>query len=117
MPQGASEKREREYEELVEEFKEEGRYEGREEEVAARIVNKQRSEFGETQEAQEKDRRGESPDRNLTVENYDNLTVDEVTERLEGLSQKELRQIRAYEQKHRERKTMLEELDRRLEDG
>src|SRR5947207_704125 len=48
MPRGASPKREREYRELVGEFGKEGRYKGREEEVAARIVNKQRREKGET---------------------------------------------------------------------
>ncbi|HEY3328734.1 MAG TPA: hypothetical protein VGK19_01830 [Capsulimonadaceae bacterium] len=51
MPRGSSPKREHEYEELKEEFKDEGRYKGREEEVAARIVNKQRSEHGETKDA------------------------------------------------------------------
>lgn len=50
MPNAWSNKREHEYQELKEEFHEEGRYEGREEEVAARIVNKQRSEKGETRE-------------------------------------------------------------------
>lgn len=48
MPQGASPKREREYKELKTKMKHEGRYKGREEEVAARIVNKQRREEGET---------------------------------------------------------------------
>ena len=48
MPRGASPKREREYNELKGEFKREGRYKGREEEVAARIVNKQRAQAGET---------------------------------------------------------------------
>jgi hypothetical protein len=49
MPIGASPKREREYQKLKRKFKKEGRYEGREEEeVAARIVNKQRAESGET---------------------------------------------------------------------
>lgn len=52
MPQSAwSPKREREYEELKEEFHDEHRYKGREEEVAARIVNKQRADRGETEEA------------------------------------------------------------------
>lgn len=48
MPRGASQKREREYQELKQEFKEQHRYPGREDEVAARIVNKQRREHGET---------------------------------------------------------------------
>ena len=47
MPAGSSPKREREYKELKSEFKKEGRYKGREEEVAARIVNKQRAQHGE----------------------------------------------------------------------
>ena len=48
MPRGASPKREREYRELKSKFKSSGRYKGRAEEVAARIVNKQRAERGET---------------------------------------------------------------------
>ncbi len=48
MPKGSSPKRKREYEELVKEFHESHRYPNREEEVAARIVNKQRKENGET---------------------------------------------------------------------
>jgi hypothetical protein len=51
MPTGASPKREREFKEIKSKFKKEGRYPGREEEVAARIVNKQRAEHGETKEA------------------------------------------------------------------
>ena len=51
MPRGASPKREHEYRELEQKFEEEGRYKGREEEVAARIVNKQRSESGETKKS------------------------------------------------------------------
>jgi hypothetical protein len=50
MPAGSSPKREREYKELVKEFHETNRYPGREEEVAARIVNKQRKEHGETKD-------------------------------------------------------------------
>jgi hypothetical protein len=44
MPRGSTPKREREYRELKHEFKREDRYPGRQEEVAARIVNKQRAE-------------------------------------------------------------------------
>lgn len=50
MPIGASPKREREYKKIERQFKKDGRYKGREEEVASRIVNKQRSEKGETKE-------------------------------------------------------------------
>lgn len=50
MPAGSNDKREREYDKLTKEFKEEGRYKGREDEVAARIVNKQRAQAGETKD-------------------------------------------------------------------
>lgn len=48
MPRGSSPKREREYEKIKKEMKKDHRYPGREEEVAARIVNKQRRQAGET---------------------------------------------------------------------
>ncbi len=115
MPRGASPEREREYETLKERFEEEGRYEGREAEVAARIVNKQRADYGETQAAHEADARGESPDRDLPVEDYDRLTIEEITGELDRLSPAELKRLKAYEQKHKERKTLVEEFDRRLE--
>ena len=54
MPTGSSPKREREFSKLKTEFKKEHRYPGREEEVAAKIVNKQRKEAGETKEAKTK---------------------------------------------------------------
>jgi hypothetical protein len=48
MPRGASPKREGEYKEIEQKLEKEGRYKGREKEIAARIVNKQRSKAGET---------------------------------------------------------------------
>jgi hypothetical protein len=48
MPTGFNRKREHEYKKLVKDFHESRRYPNREEEVAARIVNKQRRENGET---------------------------------------------------------------------
>jgi hypothetical protein len=59
------------------------------------------------------ERRGSS-DHRLPIEGYDELTVDEVTSRLEGLNPEELQAVRAYEGEHKHRKTLLEELDRRL---
>jgi hypothetical protein len=51
MPTGSSPKREHEFKKLETEFKKEHRYPGREEQVAARIVNKQRAEHGETKQS------------------------------------------------------------------
>lgn len=111
MLRGANAKREQEYETLVDEFEKEGRYKGREEEVAARIVNKQRTEMGETQAAKEADRHGESPDRDLPIAHYDEKTIDEIERALSGLDEDELNAIYKYEKKHRGRKTLLETLE------
>src|SRR5690242_15167468 len=107
MPRGASAKREREYTELKREFEKEGRYKGREEEVAARIVNKQRSQFGETKREKRKDREGKSPDRNLPIENYQHKTSGEVERAIAKLSRSDVQQIERYEKKHKNRKTLL----------
>lgn len=48
MPAGANRKRERQYEHIKESAEKSGRYKGRAAEVAARTVNKQRRESGET---------------------------------------------------------------------
>ena len=48
MPAGASPKRERQYEHIKESYEERGVSEGEAEERAARTVNKQRAEHGET---------------------------------------------------------------------
>jgi hypothetical protein len=111
MPSGSSPKREREYEELKEEFLEEGRYPGREEEVAARIVNKQRADQSETIEARKADREGRSPDRDLPIKDFDHLAVDEVEGALYRLDKKDIRRIIDYERGHRNRKSLLEVLE------
>lgn len=115
MPRGASPKREREYEKLKTEFIKEHRYPGREEEVAARIVNKQRSEQGETKEERAKDRAGRSPDRGLPIPEYQQLTVAQVLKKVENLKPGQLLTIRDYEQEHRARKTLLARLNRLLD--
>ncbi len=114
MPRGASAKREREYEELKATFHESGRYRGREDEVAARIVNKQRAEYGETRAEKDKDRRGKSPDRGLPIAQYQHKTIPQIARELEGLSRRDLARIRRYEEQHKARKGMLARIDRAL---
>jgi len=108
MPRGASPKREREYNELEEKFEKEGRYKGREEEVAARIVNKQRRESGET-----KEQKGKQADAGLPINNYQQLTVTEIRSRLDELSAAQVRKIRSFETAHKNRKGVLQALERR----
>jgi hypothetical protein len=45
---------------------------------------------------------------------YDELTVDEVTGRLGNLPAEELRVVRDYEERNKNRDTILEQLDRRI---
>ncbi len=114
MPPGASPKREREYRELEHKFEKEGRYKGREDEVAARIVNKQRKEYGETKDEKRKDREGRSPDRNLSISDYQHLTAGKIRAKLDDLSPSQLRKVEKYEEQHKDRKTVLEEIKSRL---
>jgi hypothetical protein len=51
------------------------------------------------------------------IEGYDELTVEEVSGRLEALSAEELREVRDYEERTKNRETILEQLDRRIRGG
>ena len=50
----------------------------------------------------------------LPIDDYDRLTAREISERLEDLSEQEIRIIRSYEQQHKNREILLRQLDRRL---
>lgn len=117
MPAGASAKREAEYKKLRHRFKIEGRYPGREEEVASRIVNKQRSDYGETRAERAKDKQGKSPDRGLPIKDYQTLTIAQIRGRLDALSKADLKKIRTYETGHENRKGVLTLLDTRMKQG
>ena len=51
------------------------------------------------------------------IEGYDELTVEEVTARLGALSAEDLRKVRDYEERNKNRETVLEQLDRRIRGG
>jgi hypothetical protein len=53
----------------------------------------------------------------LPLENYDSLTVEQMSERLDDLSVEEIRQLRAYEAENKSRSTLLWRLDERIEAG
>jgi polyhydroxyalkanoate synthesis regulator phasin len=50
----------------------------------------------------------------LPIEDYDELSASQVQGRLEGLTPAELRKLRDYEQRHANRKTVLDRIERRL---
>jgi excinuclease UvrABC ATPase subunit len=51
------------------------------------------------------------------IEGYDELTVEEVSGRLGGLSADELREVRDHEERNKNRETVLEQLDRKIRGG
>ena len=110
MPVGANAKREREFKKLEHDFKQQGRHAGREEEVAARIVNKQRAQSGETQAAQQQKKAGEELERDLPIAGYQHLTVAQIRKHLASLSAAQLQRLRNYEAAHKKRKGVLEAL-------
>src|ERR671912_1945901 len=56
-------------------------------------------------------------DARFPIEGYDELTVEEVSGRLGGLSAEELRAVRDHEERNKNRETILEQLDRKIRGG
>ncbi len=50
----------------------------------------------------------------LKTANYDELTVDEISKRLEGLSADELKKVREYEKQNKDRETLIEQIERKI---
>jgi hypothetical protein len=53
-------------------------------------------------------------DAQFPIEGYDELNVEEVSARLDALSSEELREVRDYEERNKNRETILEQLDRTI---
>ena len=56
-------------------------------------------------------------DAKFPIEGYDELNVEEVSARLDALSTEDLREVRDYEERNKNRETLLEQLDRRIRGG
>ena len=50
----------------------------------------------------------------LKTANYEELTVDEISKRIEGLSTEELEKVREYEKQNKNRETLIEQIDRKI---
>ena len=48
------------------------------------------------------------------IAGYDEMNVEEVSRRLEGLSVEELQLVRDYEERNKRRETLLEQMDRKI---
>jgi hypothetical protein len=56
-------------------------------------------------------------DARFPIGGYDGLTVEEVTARLNSFSTEDLREVRDYEERNKNREATLEQLDRRIRGG
>jgi hypothetical protein len=50
----------------------------------------------------------------LKTEDYDGLTVEEISERLEGLPAGQLRTVREFEKHNKDRETLVGQIDRKI---
>ena len=50
----------------------------------------------------------------LPIAGYDEMNVGEVSEKLDSLSDEELKRVRDYERRHKNRDTLIEQLDRKI---
>jgi hypothetical protein len=50
----------------------------------------------------------------LKTANYDELTVDEISKRLEGLSTEELKKVRKFEKENKNRDTLIDRIDSKI---
>jgi hypothetical protein len=50
----------------------------------------------------------------LKTADYDELSVAEISKRLDGLSTEQLRKVREYEKKNKNRETLIEQIDRKI---
>lgn len=53
--------------------------------------------------------------RSLNTKDYEELNVDQVSKKLDGLSATELKKVREYEMHNKSRETLIKEIDRKLE--
>ena len=49
------------------------------------------------------------------IAGYDEMNVEEVSPRLEGLSEDQLKRVREYEKRNKNRDTLIEQIDRKIE--
>src|SRR5215216_1168047 len=72
---------------------------------------------GEAKRSTEAPPEGQKTGPDLPIADYDSLNANEVIERTEGLSVEEIRRLREYEAQTKNRRTLLERLDQRIEAG
>jgi hypothetical protein len=72
---------------------------------------------GEAKRSTEASPEGQKTGPDLPIADYDSLNANEVIERTEGLRAEEIRRLREHEAQTKNRRTLLERLDQRIEAG
>ena len=81
----------------------------------SRLFNVPASRAGESaQIAQESAQIVQRAASEVPIEGYDELNVEEVVARLEGLSGEEVGRVREYERRNKNRETLVEQIDRKI---
>jgi CHAD domain-containing protein len=84
----------------------------------SRLFNVPASHAGESaQIAQESAQIVQRASSEVPIEGYDELNVEEIVARLEGLSDEELGRVREYERRNKNRTTLLEQIDSKAAGG
>lgn len=48
------------------------------------------------------------------IAGYDDMNVSEISEKLDGLGEEQLKRVREYEKRHKNRETLIEQIDRKI---
>ena len=91
-----------------------GEEEKRETEKKKREGSRQGKQYVENTE--EANQAREQAQQNLPLKDYSNLSVEEITSKVRGLSEEKIKEILAYEKQHKNRKTLVESLEVQVQD-
>lgn len=68
----------------------------------------------ETAEQTERAAHQASSNGSFPIKNYDDLSVNEASQRLSGLTNEQLQQVRTYEKQNKDRTSLVDEIDRKI---
>ncbi|MBA2350283.1 MAG: hypothetical protein H0V78_00380 [Burkholderiales bacterium] len=114
MPRGAGAGREREHEKLKRDFKNEGRYRRREDEVASRIVNKQRRSLLKQNQNMQKIAMKNRPAPACRSTSTTSCPSAKSAKNSNHYQRRTCEHSKNYEEKHKNRTTLIAQYDRAL---
>ena len=82
--------------------------------VAEEVTEQTEEALHRTEEATKRAEREVAVFAALQTPAYEELTVDEISRRIDGLSVKQLEQVREYEKQNKNRETLIEQIDRKI---